>query len=83
MNLYLELEDYLAQWFINDQGGNNPVRLIRGSMEWGLLEQFLQTPPADYVPVVGARASCVSSFPTSAPRTRAAISTCRRKLPRR
>ncbi len=33
MNLYLELEDYLAQWFINDQGGNNPVRLIRGSME--------------------------------------------------
>lgn len=52
MNLYLELEDYLAQWFINDQGGNNPVRLIRGSIEWGLLEQFLQTPPADYVPVV-------------------------------
>lgn len=53
MYLYLELEDYLAQWFIHDQGGNNPVRLIRGSMEWGLLEQFLQTPPADYVPQVG------------------------------
>lgn len=53
MFLYLEIEDYLAQWFINDQGGNNPVRLIRGSMEWGLLEQFLQTPPADYVPQVG------------------------------
>ncbi len=53
MNLYLELEDYLAQWFIHDQGGNNPVRLIRGSVEWGLLEQFLQTPPKDYVPQVG------------------------------
>lgn len=53
MYLYLELEDYLAQWFIHDQGGNHPVRLIRGSMEWGLLEQFLQTPPADYVPQVG------------------------------
>jgi len=53
MYLYLEIEDYLAQWFINDQGGNNPVRLIRGCMEWGLLEQFLQTPPEDYVPQVG------------------------------
>lgn len=52
MHLYLELEDYLAQWFINDQGGNNPIRLIRGSMESGLLEQFLQTPPPDYRPVV-------------------------------
>ncbi len=53
MNLYLELEDYLAQWFVHDQGGNIPVRLIRGSVECGLLEQFLQTPPKDYVPQVG------------------------------
>ena len=53
MFLYLEIEDYLAQWFINDQGGNYPIRLSRGSMEWCLLEQFLQTPPADYVPQVG------------------------------
>lgn len=52
MHLYLELEDYLAQWFINDQGGNNPVCLIRGSMEWGLLEQFLQPPPPDWSPSV-------------------------------
>lgn len=52
MYLYLELEDYLAQWFINDQGGETPVRLIRGSMEWCMLEQFLQTPPADYVPQI-------------------------------
>ena len=50
MNIYLELDEYLAQWFIHDQGGSNPVRLIRGSMEWCLLEQFLQTPPPDYVP---------------------------------
>ena len=50
MNLYLELEDYLAQWFIHDQGGENPIRLIRGCAERGLLELFLQTPPADYVP---------------------------------
>lgn len=50
MLLYLELDDYLAQWFIHDQGGNNPVRLIRGSAESGLLELFLRTPPPDYVP---------------------------------
>lgn len=50
MHIYLEIEDYLAQWLINDMGGNNPVRLKRGSMEWCLLEQFLKTPPPDYVP---------------------------------
>lgn len=50
MHLYIPLEDYLAQWFINDQGGNNPVRLTRGSVEWCLLEMFLKTPPEDYTP---------------------------------
>ena len=50
--LYIPLEDYLAQWFIHDQGGNNPVRLKRGSVEWCLLEQYLRTPPKDYMPVV-------------------------------
>ncbi len=50
MTLYLQLEDYLAQWYIHDQGGEYPVRPIRGSMESALLEQFLQTPPQDYVP---------------------------------
>ncbi|MCM1140503.1 MAG: hypothetical protein NC453_18190 [Muribaculum sp.] len=50
MFLYLELDEYLAQWFIHDQGGNYPVKLIRGSVESGLLELFLQTPPPDYEP---------------------------------
>ena len=60
MHLYLELEDYLAQWFINDMGGENPVRLIRGCMEWGLLEQFLRTPPAGYEPcIVGEGFVCI------------------------
>ncbi len=53
MYLYLELDDYLAQWFINDQGGDEPVRLRRGSAEWCLLEQFLQLPPAGFVPERG------------------------------
>lgn len=53
MLLYLELEDYLAQWFINDMGGANPVRIKRGSMEWTMLELFLTTPPNDYEPQKG------------------------------
>lgn len=50
MTLYIELEDYLAQWFINDMGGEYPVRLKRGSMEWTMLELFLTTPPDGYEP---------------------------------
>ena len=52
MYLYLDIDDYLAQWFIHDQGGNNPVHLIRGSIESSILEQFLLPPPEDYVPQV-------------------------------
>lgn len=63
MLLYLELDDYLAQWFINDQGGDYPVRLIRGSMESGLLEQFLQTPPPDYVPDFGGEGKIAIEIP--------------------
>ncbi len=63
MLLYVKLEDYLAQWFINDQGGENPVRLIRGSMEAALLEQYLQTPPHDYVPETGGEGYVAISLP--------------------
>lgn len=52
MYLYLDLDDYLAQWFIHDMGGEIPVRLKRGCMESTLLETYLTTPPADYVPEV-------------------------------
>lgn len=52
MYLYLQLEDYLAQWFIHNHGGNNPVKLIRGSVEWSMLETYLRTPPSDYVPTL-------------------------------
>ena len=48
--LYIDIDQYLAQWFINEQGGNNPVHLIRGCMESNILEQFLQKPPKDFVP---------------------------------
>lgn len=85
--LYLELEDYLAQWFIHDQGGEYPVRLVRGSIESGLLETFLQTPPDDYVPDVAAPGKVAIELPNFRrkdtrdnyylpPRARAALLAC-------
>ena len=85
--LYIELEDYLAQWFIHDQGGEYPVRLIRGSIESGLLETFLQTPPDAYVPDVAAPGKVAIELPNFRrkdtrdnyylpPRARAALLAC-------
>ena len=45
--IYIHLEDYLAQWFINDQGGKYPVELKRGSVESNILESFLTKQPED------------------------------------
>ncbi len=50
MILYLHLDDYLAQWFVNNMGGGDPVSLSRGSIESTILEQFLTTPPDGYTP---------------------------------
>ena len=61
--LYIPLEDYLADWFVNEQGGNRPVRLMRGSIESALLEQFLQTPPQDLY--VAIASPLFISVPTS------------------
>ena len=45
--IYIHLDDYLAQWFINDQGGKYPVELKRGSVESNILETFLAKQPED------------------------------------
>jgi hypothetical protein len=50
--VYVKLPDYLAQWFVNDQGGRNPVKLIRGCTESQILEQFLVPTPKDMIPDV-------------------------------
>lgn len=50
MNLYLNLDPYLAQWFVNEAGGMSPVKLQRGSAESEVLQLFLTTPPKDWVP---------------------------------
>ena len=43
--IYIHLDEYLAQWFINEQGGKVPVELTRGSIESNILEQFLISQP--------------------------------------
>lgn len=48
--LYIPLEDYLAQWFVHEQGGNVPVQLTRGSVESKLLEVFLAHRPIERLP---------------------------------
>ena len=48
--LYIPLEEYLSQWFINEQGGNSPVHLTRGSVESKILEVYLMKRPENVEP---------------------------------
>lgn len=43
--IYIHLDPYLRQWFIHDQGGLCPVRLVKGSVESLVLRQYLTTQP--------------------------------------
>lgn len=47
---YLELDSYLADWFVFQHGGSRPVKLVRGSAESDIVNLYIQTPPKDYVP---------------------------------
>lgn len=53
MCFYLSLDDYLAQWFIHEHGGNNPVQLKRGSPESDIVELYISVPPKGHVPERG------------------------------
>ena len=48
--IYIYLEDYIADWFIHLHGGNNPVKLIRNSVESKILEGFIEKRPVDELP---------------------------------
>lgn len=46
--IYLKMPSYLRQWFIHRHGGNDPVTLIRGSIESKLLQRAtVQLPPGE------------------------------------
>lgn len=62
--LYLPLEDYIAQWFIHEQGGSVPVQLTRGSVESKLLEVYLTNRPEDTVPEVYSEGMTAIAIPT-------------------
>lgn len=48
--LYIKLDPYLAQWFINQMGGSTPVKLIKGCVESKHLQLFLEKRPPGVLP---------------------------------
>ena len=43
--IFIHLEQYLAQWLIHENGGEQPVRFRKGSVENSLLVVLLSKPP--------------------------------------
>ena len=62
--IYLPLEDYLAQWFVNEHGGERPVHLLRGSIESKALETYLEKLPEGVEPEVFADDKLPVRIPT-------------------
>lgn len=62
--IYIPLEDYLAQWFIHEQGGEVPVHLLRGSVESKILENYLVARPADELPQTAGEGKLAIAIPT-------------------
>ena len=62
--IYIPLEDYLAQWFIHEQGGEVPVHLLRGSIESKALETYLEKLPEGVEPEVFADDKLPVGIPT-------------------
>lgn len=62
--IYIELDPYLLQWFVHDNGGQTPVELQRGSVESKILEVYLQKRPPDIKPEVAAEGRVAIFIPT-------------------
>ena len=62
--IYIPLEDYLAQWFIHEQGGEVPVHLLRGSVESKILENFIAKRPNDVLPETAGEGRLAIAIPT-------------------
>lgn len=62
--LYIPLEDYLAQWFIHEHGGEVPVYLTRGSVESKILEVYLTHRPEDQLPEIGGEGKLAIAIPS-------------------
>ena len=58
----IKLTPYLRDWFIHENGGHYPVRLIRNSNESTIVQYFLKERPADAKSVENA--NCLIYLPT-------------------
>lgn len=43
----IKLPPYLAEWFVHEHGGEQPVRLIKGSAESNIVQAFVRQRPYD------------------------------------
>lgn len=71
--IFLPLDDYLRQWFVHQHGEQEPVRLVRGSVEAKRLRLLLDARPREVAPDLLANAGgrcpvVIPSFPTRDPR---------------
>ena len=62
--IYLPLEDFLAQWFVNENGGEVPVHLVRGSVESKILEVYLTHRPQDLLPDTDGNGKLAIAIPS-------------------
>lgn len=72
MIIYINnVEPYLKQWFIHEQGGEYPVSLVRGSVESCMLQLFLENKKAETADIVDEKtlAIRIPSFKRKDPRT--------------
>lgn len=72
MTIYINnVEPYLKQWFVHEQGGDYPVNLVRGSVESDMLRLFLENKSADSLPVIDDRTLAINipCFKKKDPRT--------------
>lgn len=65
MCVYINLgSDYLAQWFRHSMGGDEPVHLVRGSIESKILELWLTTLPEGEKPQLRQEGDIAIAIPT-------------------
>lgn len=50
--IYLDLDSYLRQWLIHEHGGEEPVKMLRGSIENDVIQTYISRKPEGWVPVV-------------------------------
>lgn len=62
LTIAIKLTPYLREWFIHENGGHYPVKLIKNSTESTIVEYFLKERPADAKSIEDA--NCLIYIPT-------------------